>query len=282
MPRSGRATRTPTRPPRPARRSRRGAAPRAAKLGRLLRRPPCKRWWCRRRRHRRAAGCRHTASTAAGVDTAPPDHRADRSWSGRHRDLAGGQHPAAHRSRVDGEGPWRRSPPLRRWRRRRGRAPRFRRLDEFAGRRFADREVGAGRLETKVDGFDLEATCPSRHPPGGARRLEDDQLVGAEPERSPTGNARRESGRHTVADHILGVGTVVQAQRNPQIGVGANVVGDDAGRPLCRQQQVDAEVRPRWATATSAPRNSGSSLASDANSSITTTNRGSGASAARR
>ena len=54
-----------------------------------------------------------------------------------------------------------------------------------------------------------------------------------------------------------------------------------AGRCVASSRWMP-RLRPRWAIATSAPRKSGSSLASDANSSITTTRRGSGSSTTRR
>ena len=208
---------------------------------------------CRRRPHRRAAGCRHTASIAAGADTGPPDRRADPSmvgsssrsrgwttsgsasiqgrWGGVVETIAAAAAMASTTwSSTLGSGASASAPvatsPVAGW-------------------------PAAGSPTTRsASVFDPPWSTGStwRRParrgtaPSGARRLEDDQLVGPEPERRPTGNARRESGRLAVADHIVGVGTVVQAQRDPQVGVGADVVGDDAGRPLRGEQQVDAEA----------------------------------------
>ena len=48
--------------------------------------------------------------------------------------------------------------------------------------------------------------------------------------------------RAVVADDVPGVGDVVQPEGEPQVGVGADVVADDARRALRRQHEVDAEA----------------------------------------
>ena len=77
---------------------------------------------------------------------------------------------------------------------------------------------------------------------GAPSRLEHHQLIRAQAKGDPTWNSTRKGGREFVADHILGVGRIVQTQRDPQIGIRSDVVIDHTGRPLRRKEQMDPEA----------------------------------------
>jgi alkylation response protein AidB-like acyl-CoA dehydrogenase len=72
--------------------------------------------------------------------------------------------------------------------------------------------------------------------------LERDQLVGPQAQHRAAGGAARQQRRRRIAHHIEGIGTIVQAKGEAQLGVGADVVVDDAGRPLGGEQQVQPEA----------------------------------------
>ena len=103
--------------------------------------------------------------------------------------------------------------------------------------------LDARRGRRTVGAVDDDAVAPADH--GGPRapgRLEDDQFVGTEPERRPTGQTAGELRRQLVADHVDRIGLVVKPQRKAQVGVRPDVVVDHAGGTLRREQHVHAEA----------------------------------------
>ena len=76
------------------------------------------------------------------------------------------------------------------------------------------------------------------------RRLEHDMFVGSQSHHSPPGHTARQGGGDAVAHHVDRVRVVLQAQRDAQVGVGADVVTDHTLRPLRGQQQVHAQAAP--------------------------------------
>ena len=119
------------------------------------------------------------------------------------------------------------------------------RFDEVLQHGRADdrRHATGGRTApSAADRLDPKAIGSRRKRPRGARRLEHHQFVRAESEHRPSGCTDRESRRRVVADHVVRVAAILQAKRDAQIGVRADVVGDHSGRTLRRQQQVDAQT----------------------------------------
>ena len=102
------------------------------------------------------------------------------------------------------------------------------------------------------------ATWPGPPPTRSARGAPPDRHAGPARRRAPPGTRRarpapsrstarpghaaREPDGGVVADDVAGVGDVVQAQGEAQVRVGPDVVADDAGRPLRRQDEVHAEA----------------------------------------
>ena len=72
--------------------------------------------------------------------------------------------------------------------------------------------------------------------------LEDHGVIGPESQHHPSRPGTRERRRGSVADDVPGVDRVVQPQGEAQVGVRPDVVADDPGRPLRRQDEVDAEA----------------------------------------
>ena len=76
------------------------------------------------------------------------------------------------------------------------------------------------------------------------RRLEHHRLAGAEPQRRPARHTTRKRGGIGDADDVDGVGAILQAQGDAQVGVGPDLVVDDTCRPLRRQDEMDPEAAP--------------------------------------
>jgi hypothetical protein len=72
--------------------------------------------------------------------------------------------------------------------------------------------------------------------------LERHELAGPQTQGRPSGHGDRERCRDRVSDHVDGVATVLEAQRDAEVGVGTDVVGDHPGRPLCGEEQMHAEA----------------------------------------
>lgn len=80
--------------------------------------------------------------------------------------------------------------------------------------------------------------------PGCARReggLERDDPTRSGLGRGPAGYRGLEPGGHRIAEDIVGILLVGHPQGDPQVGVGAQVVLDDARRALRREDQVQPE-----------------------------------------
>ena len=125
----------------------------------------------------------------------------------------------------------------------------MRRSDVREHGRVADRSDEDGQLARRrraVGGPLVEDVQPLVvHGPGragAASRLEHHGVARAETQHGPAGSGAREARRGIVADDITGVGRVVQPQRHAEVGVGADLVVDHAGRPLGGQHEVDAEA----------------------------------------
>ena len=76
----------------------------------------------------------------------------------------------------------------------------------------------------------------------GPGRLEHERLSRAEPQHRATRRGTRERRRLVVTDDVARVGGVLQPKGQAEVGVGADVVADDAGRALGGQHEVDAEA----------------------------------------
>ena len=74
------------------------------------------------------------------------------------------------------------------------------------------------------------------------RGLERDELVGAEPGHRSTGAVTRDAGRGGVVDDVGRLGSVEHAERDAQVGVGADAIVDGAVGPLGGQHQVHPEA----------------------------------------
>ena len=96
----------------------------------------------------------------------------------------------------------------------------------------AEPELGDLRLR----GLGLVARPASRVP-----RLEGHQPARSGLRDAAAGERRVEHAGDGVADDVVGVRDIRHAQRDAEVGVGAQVVLDDARRPLRRHDQVDAE-----------------------------------------
>ena len=74
------------------------------------------------------------------------------------------------------------------------------------------------------------------------RGLERHQLVRAEAHHRPAGCSARQVCGRRITDHVDRIGGVVQPERDAQVGVGADVVADDAVGPLGGEEEVHAEA----------------------------------------
>ena len=92
------------------------------------------------------------------------------------------------------------------------------------------------------DPLDRQSGRNGAHGTRGVGDLEHDQLVGAESQHGSAGRTGWESSRQGIADHIVCVGAILEPERDPQVGVGPDVIGDDARRTLRGQHEVDAEA----------------------------------------
>ena len=72
--------------------------------------------------------------------------------------------------------------------------------------------------------------------------LEHQQFVRPEAHRAPAGKAAVERCRGLVADHVDRIGPVVETQREAEVGVGADLVADDACRTLGGQHEMHPEA----------------------------------------
>ena len=77
---------------------------------------------------------------------------------------------------------------------------------------------------------------------GASGDLELDHVARAESHHRPPGTPRGNAAGAAIAHHVEGIGAVVQAQRESQVGVGADVVVDHARRSLRREHEVHAEA----------------------------------------
>ena len=77
---------------------------------------------------------------------------------------------------------------------------------------------------------------------GAPGDLELDQITRTEPHHSAPWHAPRQRGRSRIADDVDGIGAVVEAQRQSQVGVGPDVIVDHARRPLRREHEVHPET----------------------------------------
>ena len=98
------------------------------------------------------------------------------------------------------------------------------------------------RRRYATDVFDSQAAGARRQRPRRARGLEHHEIFRAESQRGSSRCADGKAGRGGVADHVVGIGAILQTERDAQVGVGTDVVGDHPRRPLRRQQQMDAEA----------------------------------------
>ena len=74
------------------------------------------------------------------------------------------------------------------------------------------------------------------------RGLHRDDLARAEADTRPAGTVPRQAGGVGNVDDVGRVGHVLHPQRDAEVGVGAEVIGHGAGRPLGGEHEVDAEA----------------------------------------
>ena len=86
-----------------------------------------------------------------------------------------------------------------------------------------------------------------------AGRLERDQLIDTETHDRAAWHRAGQRGRARIADHVRGVGAILDPQCDPQIGVGPDVIADHPMRPLRRQQQMHAETSAALGDAEKSP-----------------------------
>ena len=103
------------------------------------------------------------------------------------------------------------------------------------GRRCGSLDVGRRRTRRPP-------SPTGRYVAGAVRRLEHDRLAGAEAQHRPPGVASRERRRRRRCRRCRRRRRVLQPQGDAQVGVGPDLVADDAGRPLRGQHEVDAEA----------------------------------------
>jgi hypothetical protein len=72
--------------------------------------------------------------------------------------------------------------------------------------------------------------------------LERHQITRPQTQHGPPRVRASQRRRRRVADHVDGLGRVVQSQRDPQVGVGADLVAHHPRRPLGGEDQVHAET----------------------------------------
>ena len=105
-------------------------------------------------------------------------------------------------------------------------------------------QLGVGAIARRTGASTTRSPSSPRRVTGPVLRADWNTTVSPGPSRSIVrpGVRTRERRRLVVTDDVTGVGNVLQPQREAQVGVGADVVADDAGRALRGQHEVDAEA----------------------------------------
>ena len=108
------------------------------------------------------------------------------------------------------------------------------------GRGAGDRHGAADLADEQLELGPLTIASVERS--GAPGDLELDEVARTETHHGPARHTTRQRGCGRIADHVEGVGPVVQAQRHSQVGVGADVVVDHPRRPLRREHEVHTET----------------------------------------
>ncbi len=111
-------------------------------------------------------------------------------------------------------------------------------------RRRSHSSTGDGAAGRSGESGSLTRSRPTRRDVGPVQRAAWNvtRSSGREAHHRPTRQGLRERRRPIVPHHVARLGGVVDPQRDAQVGVGADVVGDHAGRSLGRQHDVHAEA----------------------------------------
>ena len=96
----------------------------------------------------------------------------------------------------------------------------------------------AGADGTHLDSRAIHRPCLT----AGMGHLHDGHVVGPSAQHRPAGPVAGQLGGVGPAEHVVGLGRRLHAQRDPKVGVGPDVVGHHAGRPLRGQHEVEAQA----------------------------------------